>query len=181
MALAAATAALSAGVGFLPVLGATAGMSALMTGAAVSALSACAALAQPWAGRALDSRRLNHRAGTATGLLLCAAGFAFAATLPGVVGLLAGAIVVGTGAGIVTPLGFAALAVYAPAERLGETMGAAEVGRELGDAGGPLLVGAVAAATTLSAGLLTGAFGLALAAVVARPLSKRSATHRSSS
>ncbi|MGH3575430.1 MAG: hypothetical protein ACRDUW_27030 [Pseudonocardiaceae bacterium] len=31
-------------------------------------------------------------------------------------------------------------------ERLGQTMGAAEVGRELGDAGGPLLVGAVAAA-----------------------------------
>jgi len=32
-------------------------------------------------------------------------------------------------------------------------MGAAEVGRELGDAGGPLLVGVVAAALTLSSGL----------------------------
>ncbi|WP_395729262.1 hypothetical protein [Nakamurella sp.] len=32
-------------------------------------------------------------------------------------------------------------------------MGTAEVGRELGDAGGPLLVGAVAAALTLSWGL----------------------------
>ncbi len=32
-------------------------------------------------------------------------------------------------------------------------MGAAEVGRELGDAGGPLLVGAVAAVLTLNWGL----------------------------
>jgi MFS transporter, DHA1 family, tetracycline resistance protein len=180
MTLAAATAALSAGVGFLPVLGSAAGMSALMTGAAVSVLSACAALAQPWAGRALDSRRLSHRAGTATGLILCAAGFTFAATLPGVLGLLAGAITVGAGAGIVTPLGFAALASYSPAERVGETMGAAEVGRELGEAGGPLLVGAVAAATTLSTGLLAAAFGLALAAAIA-PLSNKPRATRGSS
>jgi hypothetical protein len=33
-------------------------------------------------------------------------------------------------------------------------MGAAEVGRELGDAGGPLLVGAIAVATTLGTGFL---------------------------
>jgi hypothetical protein len=42
-------------------------------------------------------------------------------------------------------------------------MGAAEVGRELGDAGGPLLVGAIATATTLGAGFL----GLAVLLVVA--------------
>ena len=44
--LAASTAALSAGVGFLPVLGAASGMNALVTGAGVSILSACAVLAQ---------------------------------------------------------------------------------------------------------------------------------------
>jgi hypothetical protein len=33
-------------------------------------------------------------------------------------------------------------------------MGSAEVGRELGDAGGPLLVGAIATAATAAGGLL---------------------------
>jgi DHA1 family tetracycline resistance protein-like MFS transporter len=39
-------------------------------------------------------------------------------------------------------------------------MGAAEVGRELGDAGGPLLVGAIAAPAGLVVGLLSLAAGL---------------------
>jgi MFS family permease len=169
MVLAASTAALSAGVGFLPVLGATSGMNAIVSGAAVSVLSACAALAQPWAGRALDSKRLSYWVGTVAGLGLCATGFLTAATIPGLVGLLAGAITIGLGAGVVTPLGFAALTTSAPAERLGETMGAAEVGRELGDAGGPLLVGAIAAASTLSAGLLGAAVVLSVAALIASP------------
>jgi MFS family permease len=137
------------------------------SGAGVSVLSASAALAQPWAGRALDGIRLSYRAGTGTGLMLCAAGFVAAATIPGLAGLLVGAIVIGLGAGVLTPLGFAFLAASAPAERLGETMGAAEVGRELGDAGGPLLVGAIAAASTLSAGLLGAAIALLAAAVIA--------------
>jgi hypothetical protein len=53
--------------------------------------------------------------------------------------------------------------------------GAAELGRELGDAGGPLIVGAVATATTLTAGygalaalVATGA----AAALVATPLTR---------
>ena len=93
--LAASTAALSAGVGFLPVLGAASGLNAFVTGAGVSILSACAVLAQPWAGRALDSKRLSYRAGSAAGLLLCAAGFIAAATIPGLAGLLACAIAIG--------------------------------------------------------------------------------------
>ncbi|WIV52946.1 hypothetical protein [Amycolatopsis nalaikhensis] len=64
---------------------------------------------------------------------------------------------------LATPLGFAHLAATTPPERLGQTMGAAEVGRELGDASGPLLVGAIAATATLGAGFL----GLAAALVVA--------------
>ncbi|HTI32277.1 MAG TPA: hypothetical protein VL422_01295, partial [Miltoncostaea sp.] len=55
--------------------------------------------------------------------------------------------------GTVTPLAFAHLAAVTPDERMGRTMGNAELGRELGDAGGPLLVGGIAAAATLAAGL----------------------------
>ncbi|MFE9610723.1 MFS transporter [Streptomyces sp. NPDC006012] len=150
-ALAAATAALSVGVGFLPVSGRAAGLGAVATGAVVSVLAACAAIVQPKAGRALDEGRLTTRAGLAAGLLLTAAGLA-CAMLPGLTGVLAGAVLIGAGTGLITPLGFAALASSTPPERLGRTMGAAELGRELGDAGGPLLVAGVAALTTLTFG-----------------------------
>ena len=161
--LAATTAALSVGVGFLPVRGAAVGLGPVATGAVVSVLAAASALVQPWAGRARDSGRLPERAGMAGGLVLSAVGFTLAAALPGVVGLLGAALAVGVGVGAVTPLAFAALAASAPAERLGQTMGAAEVGRELGDAGGPLLVGAVAAVASLPLGL--GGLAALLAAV----------------
>jgi DHA1 family tetracycline resistance protein-like MFS transporter len=160
VALAAATAALSVGVGFLPVRGATAGLGPLATGAAVSLLAASAALVQPRAGHAYDSGRLPGPRGITAGLTLAAAGFAIAALLPGPAPLGIAAVTIGVGTGIVTPLGFAALAAAAPAGRLGQTMGAAEVGRELGDAGGPLLVGAIAAPAGLSVGLLGLATGL---------------------
>jgi DHA1 family tetracycline resistance protein-like MFS transporter len=176
VALAAATAALSVGVGFLPVRGAAAGLGPLATGAAVSLLAATAALVQPRAGRAYDTGRLPGPAGTATGLTLAAGGFTAAALLPGAVAVGVAAVMIGAGTGIVTPLGFAALAAAAPAGRLGQTMGAAEVGRELGDAGGPLLVGAIAAPAGLGAGLLSLAAGLlgAAAWANARRLATRS-------
>jgi len=72
LALAGATAALSAGVGFLPVRGAQAGLGPLATGAAASLLALTAALVQPRAGRAHDSGRLPGPAGMAGGLLLAA-------------------------------------------------------------------------------------------------------------
>ncbi|MFI8230668.1 MFS transporter [Streptomyces sp. NPDC085900] len=150
-ALAGATAALSVGVGFLPVSGRVAGLGTVATGAAVSVLAACAAVVQPRAGRALDAGRLGARAGLTAGLLLAAAGLA-CAMLPGLAGLLLAAVLIGVGTGLITPLGFAALASATPPERLGQTMGAAELGRELGDAGGPLLVAAVATTATLSYG-----------------------------
>ncbi|UJA11393.1 MFS transporter [Streptomyces collinus] len=170
-ALAGATAALSAGVGFLPVSGAAAGLGAVATGAAVSLLAACGAVVQPWAGRALDTGRLGVRVGLGCGLLLAAAGAA-AAMLPGLTAVLLGAALIGTGTGLVTPLGFAALAAATPEERLGQTMGAAEVGRELGDAGGPLLVAVVASAATLTYGYAALALLLAVgpAAAVAAGL-----------
>ncbi|WP_460067912.1 MFS transporter [Streptomyces sp. YKOK-I1] len=169
-ALAAATAALSVGVGFLPVSGRAAGLGTVATGAAVSVLAGCAAVVQPRAGRALDEGRLTTRTGLAAGLSLTAAGLA-CAMLPGLTGILLAAVLIGAGTGLITPLGFAALAAGTPTERLGQTMGAAELGRELGDAGGPLLVAAVASLTTLTYGfgalaVLTGA--AATAAVVHR-------------
>ncbi|MFG2794396.1 MFS transporter [Streptomyces sp. NPDC048419] len=177
-ALAAATAALSVGVGFLPVSGRTAGLGTVATGAAVSLLAACAAVVQPRAGRALDAGRLTTRSGLTTGLLITAAGLA-CAMLPGLTGILVGAALIGVGTGLITPLGFAALASSTPQERLGQTMGAAELGRELGDAGGPLLVAAVATLTTLTHGYAT------LAALVAvgplAGLARRRLTLRSSS
>ncbi|MFE2510068.1 MFS transporter [Streptomyces naganishii] len=150
-ALAAATAALSVGVGFLPVSGRAAGLGTVATGAAVSVLAACAAVVQPRAGRALDHGRLTTRSGITAGLALTAGGLG-CAMLPGLAGILAGAVLIGAGTGLITPLGFAALASSTPQERLGQTMGAAELGRELGDAGGPLLVAVVASLTTLTHG-----------------------------
>ncbi|WP_241777495.1 MFS transporter [Streptomyces sp. CT34] len=169
-ALAAATAALSVGVGFLPVSGAAAGLGTVATGTAVSVLAASAAAIQPYAGRALDAGRLTTRTGIAVGLALTAAGF-LGAMLPGLPGVLTGAVLIGSGTGLITPLGFATLAAATPQERLGQTMGAAELGRELGDAGGPLLVATVATATNLAYGFATLAailaFGL-LALVASR-------------
>lgn len=164
-ALAAATAALSVGVGFLPVSGAAAGLGPVATGAAVSLLAACSAVVQPRAGRALDSGRITSGSGIAAGLLITAAGLALA-MLPGIPGLLLAAVTIGAGTGVITPLAFAALAAATPEERLGQTMGAAELGRELGDAGGPLLVAGVATVTTLTGGFaalaaLTAAAGAA--------------------
>ncbi|WP_433088877.1 MFS transporter [Dactylosporangium sp. CA-052675] len=165
-ALAAATAALSVGVGFLPVSGRAAGLGTVATGAAVSVLAACAAVVQPWAGRALDDGRLATRTGLGLGLAVTAAGLG-CAMLPGLVGVLVAAVLIGVGTGLVTPLGFAALAAGTPPERLGQTMGSAELGRELGDAGGPLLVAAVASATALMYGFAALAVPLAAGAVLA--------------
>ncbi|WP_280891933.1 MFS transporter [Streptomyces sp. LBL] len=170
-ALAGATAALSVGVGFLPVSGARAGLGTVATGAAVSVLAACAAVVQPAAGRALDTERLTTRTGLAAGLLTTAAGLG-CATLPGLLGILTGAALIGSGTGLITPLGFAALAATTPAERLGQTMGSAELGRELGDAGGPLLVAAAAVLTTLSYGFAV------LAVLLATGSAFLLATHR---
>ncbi|MTD57253.1 MFS transporter [Amycolatopsis pithecellobii] len=163
IALAGTTGALAVGVGFLPVTGAAAGLGPITTGAAVSALALSSALVQPLAGRARDASRLADRPGMAAGLGVTGAGLVVAALAPGVVGLIAAAVTIGAGIGLATPLCFAHLATVTPQERLGQTMGAAEVGRELGDSGGPLLVGAIASAATLGAGY----WGLAAVLVVA--------------
>lgn len=164
VALAAATAALSVGVGFLPVSGAAAGLGPVLTGAAVSILAASAALVQPWAGRALDAGRLGSRPGISAGLVITAVGLG-CAMVPGVPGVVLAAVGIGIGTGLITPLAFATLAASTPEERIGQTMGAAELGRELGDAGGPLLVASAAAAFTLTTG-----FGVLAVLIAAAPI-----------
>ena len=142
--LGAGTAALSAGVGFLPVLGYRHHLDPLTTGAIVSLLAASSVLLQPWAGRRLDRGGL-HPAFAAGGLLVAATGFGLVASLSSPLSMALAALAIGAGVAAVTPLGFARLAAVAPPDRLGQTMGAGEVGRELGDAGGPVLVGAFGA------------------------------------
>jgi len=157
--LAGGTAALAAGVGFLPVLGLRQHLSPLATGSLVSLLAATAAVVQPWAGRRLDQARL-HAATGAAALVACAGGFALLLVLPTPAGMAVAAVTIGAGVAVVTPLGFARLAAGAPPGRIGQTMGAGEVGRELGDAGGPVLVGTFSTVT-----LRTGFFALAMALV----------------
>ena len=86
-------------------------------------------------------------------LLLAAAGFLVAVVVPTAIGIAAGTILIGAGIAISAPSGFAGLAACAPPRCLGQTMGAGEAGRELGDAGGPIIVGALSP-IGLGAGLL---------------------------
>jgi len=101
----------------------------------------------------------------AAGIGMAAVGLLTAALPTGPAGVVAG-VMVGAGTAVATPLAFAHLAGTAPPERLGQTMGAAEIGRELGDAGGPLLVGVVAAAVGLGGGLAALAIILGSVAVI---------------
>ena len=100
------------------------------------------------------------------GFLVSALGLGSLAVAPNAVSLFAAALAFGVMTGTVTPLAFAHLADSTPEQHMGRTMGNAELGRELGDAGGPVLVGAVATAWALPAalGILAG-LTLASAAV----------------
>ncbi|NMO90248.1 MFS transporter [Actinomycetospora sp. TBRC 11914] len=154
IALASSAAALSCAVGFLPVVGLRAGLSPIVTGAVISVLAVSTAVVQPIVGRLRDRGRLGDRTALTAGTLVTAAGLAAPAVLPDLAGLLAAALLVGLGTGLITPVGFALLAAGSPPARLGQTMGSAELGREAGEAGGPLLVGAVAALAGLGTGFL---------------------------
>jgi MFS family permease len=164
LALATATAALGSAVGFLPAVGTERGMGVLASLGVVTTLAIVSSLVQLAVGRLIDARRLDVRVGIPLGLVLIVAGL----LLPGIAtawALYLSATLLGSGIGAVTALGFTHLATTTPAERLGRTMGTAELGRELGDAGGPLLVGAIATAAGLPFGLA--ALGVASAVVAA--------------
>ncbi|MFB6565178.1 MFS transporter [Streptomyces sp. NPDC056400] len=110
--------------------------------------------------------------GAAVSVLTATAAGLGCAMLPGLTGILTSAALIGAGTGLITPLGFAAIAASTPPEHLGQTMGSAELGRELGDAGGPLLVAAVATVSSLTYGFA------ALAALLAAGPLLTLATHR---
>lgn len=153
--LAACTGALGVAVGFLPLLGTTWHLGLFGSVAAVTVLALASTITQPFVGRLRDSGRISTRAGSAAGLLMIAAGIAALTIIPTPITLYLSALIIGAGIGMATPLAFAHLAATTPPERMGRTMGNAELGRELGDAGGPLLVGAIASAATLATGLGT--------------------------
>ena len=165
-AMAVATGALGVGVGFLPLLGTRLGLGEFGAVAAVTVLALTLTAVQPWAGARRDAGRLATGTGMIIGLALVAAGLVVVAvplpTVAAAIALYLAAVLLGIGIGVVTPLGFAAIAAATPEDRMGRTMGSAELGRELGDAGGPLLVGGLAAVSTVGVGLAALA-GLALA------------------
>lgn len=171
--LAASTGSLGAAVGFLPALAAHSGLPTAAAVAAVTVLALASSLIQPRIGKLRDEGRIADRAGILVGLAAIVLGALIAALVPiapeavGAVGVYASALLVGAGIGIATPLAFAHLADSTPAARMGRTMGTAELGREAGDAGGPLLVGAVAAGAGLGWGLASLAAAVALAGLMA--------------
>ncbi|GAA4775205.1 MFS transporter [Microbacterium gilvum] len=165
LSLAMTTAVLGVAVGFLPLLASRLGMPPLAGAAAVAVLAVVSTAIQPAVGRRHDAGRLSTRAGSTAGLALAAAALVLLAVVPHAVTLFAAAIAFGAMTGVVTPLAFAHLAANTPAERMGRTMGSAELGREVGDAGGPLLVGALASVWTLPAALAVLAGASALAAI----------------
>ncbi|WP_426321038.1 MFS transporter [Microbacterium sp. E-13] len=152
--LATSTAVLGVAVGFLPLFATRLELHPLTGAAAVALLALVSTALQPLVGRLRDTGRITTRLGAGAGLVVSAAATVGLAVAPSVLTLFAAAVAYGAMVGTVTPLAFAHLAAATPDERMGRTMGNAELGRELGDAGGPLLVGAVATAWTLPAALL---------------------------
>jgi MFS family permease len=161
LALACATGALGVAVGFLPLLGSRMNLPLVASMATVTVLALASTISQPAIGRLRDEGRITARAGISLGLLLITLGISLLATVPAPAFLFLAALTLGLGIGITTPLGFAQLAITTPSERMGRTMGSAEMGREVGDAGGPLLVGGIASVATVTLGL--GALGLLIA------------------
>jgi MFS family permease len=176
LALAAATGALGVAVGFLPLLATALHLPLGASMAAVTVLALASTVIQPVVGRLRDAGRLSTRAGVTGGLGLIAVGVAGLAAVPVASVVYAAAVVIGLGIGVVTPLGFAHLAATTPHERLGRTMGSAELGREVGDAGGPLLVGGLAATLGVGAGLGALAVVVVVVALLALALLKQSGT-----
>lgn len=151
--LAATTGALAVAVGFLPLLGREAGLGTVGSMAIVTVLAVVSSIVQPLVGAAHDRGRLSVRLGAVGGLLLIGVGIGLSALWVTPVVLCLTGVLVGAGVGLATPVAFAHLAASTPAERMGRTMGSAELGRELGDAGGPLVAGAVATVTVPAVGI----------------------------
>jgi MFS family permease len=146
-------AALGASVGFLPVAGQRDGLGVVGSVAAVTVLAVASAVAQRLVGQILDRGLLTALTGLIGSVALIAASLAVEAVFHNAALFYSGALLLGIGIGAATSLGFAQLATTTPPDRMGRTMGSAELGREVGDAGGPIVVGAIAVGFGLSTGL----------------------------
>jgi len=153
MVLAASTGALGAAIGFLPALATRHGLDPVAGTAAVTVLAIASTITQPWIGKRRDLDGISDAQGMRAGLMLTASGVGIVAVSPGSITVFIAALLIGAGVGVSTPLAFSHLADNTPQDRLGRTMGSAELGRELGDAGGPLIVGSLATLVGLPFGL----------------------------
>lgn len=158
--LAVGSAAIGALTGMLPALGTEIGIPLLVSSLAVAVLAVTSSLVQPVAGRLHDAGRLGTGVAGVAGTAAVAAAFLVVAVAPSAVAVFIAALLAGAGVATLTPVAFAHLAGTTPPDRLGRTMGSAELGRETGDAVGPLVVGGVGSAIGLP-------FGFAAFAVVA--------------
>ncbi len=158
--LAVGSAAIGALTGMLPALGSDVGVPLLVSTLAVAVLAVVSSLVQPVAGRLHDAGRLTTGLAGTVGTAAVALAFLALASAPSAVSMFLAALLAGVGVATLTPAAFAHLAGTTPPERLGRTMGSAELGRETGDAVGPLVVGGVGSALALP-------FGFAAFAVVA--------------
>ena len=174
--LAIGAAALGAAVGFLPVEGQQLGLGIFGSVVAVTVLAVASAVTQPIVGRLLDRGRLTTRIGMIGSAGLIGASLAIEAAFQNAALFYVGAALAGVGIGAVTSLGFARLATTTPPEQMGRTMGTAELGREIGDAGGPLLVGAIAVGLGLGLGLGALASAAAITAAFLGIFPRRGAT-----
>jgi MFS family permease len=158
--LAVGSAAIGALTGMLPALGTDIGIPLLVSTLAVAVLAVTSSLVQPVAGRLHDAGSLGTGVAGVAGTAAVAAAFLVVAVAPSAVAVFIAALLAGVGVATLTPVAFAHLAGTTPPDRLGRTMGSAELGRETGDAVGPLVVGGVGSAIGLP-------FGFAAFAVVA--------------
>lgn len=176
--LAVATATLGVAVGFLPLIGSQLGIDPVLSMGAVTVLAIVSAIVQPRIGRLHDSAPQHALLIMSIGATLLVAGLTLVALAPSLWTIVAATILVGLGVGAITPLGFARLAATTPPARMGRTMGSAELGREVGDAGGPILVGVIAGAATLPIALGVMAATSALATILGTRLASTTAPPR---
>lgn len=87
-------------------------------------------------------------------LLVTAAGFVLLGSVPRPAAVLGGALLLGVGTAFLTPAVFAAVFAAVPASERGSAAATTSIFIDLGFGGGPMLLGAVAAATTIPVGFL---------------------------
>jgi MFS family permease len=165
--LAVGSAAIGALAGMLPALGTSLGIPFAVSAIAVAVIAVTSSVVQPFVGRAHDAGALGVRAACGLGVVIVAAGCGLVAIVPAAVTIFVGAALVGIGVAVLTPVAFSHLASITPTAHLGRTMGSAELGREAGDALGPLVVGGVASVISLPAGIGVFAAIAALVSIIA--------------